>query len=129
MKKSIAIPILCTLLLLALLSPSKGDPKFCPTTMQISGSCGPNGAFECFEAINAKYGASAMAQSEDEFEIEYEENGDGNDDVPHRSVVDSKENDNLEHCLIRIEPRFDSFDVEIHCAHRSNYEVHCSFVL
>ncbi|PPE00623.1 hypothetical protein GOBAR_DD02347 [Gossypium barbadense] len=59
-------------------------------------------------------------------------NGDGNDDVPHRSVVDSKENDNLEHCLIRIEPRFDSFDVEaleIHCAHRSNYEVHCSFVL
>ncbi|MFQ6652923.1 hypothetical protein Gotur_024570, partial [Gossypium turneri] len=30
--------------------------------MQISGSCGPNGAFECFEAINAKYGASAMAQ-------------------------------------------------------------------
>ncbi|KAB1993925.1 hypothetical protein ERO13_D13G058600v2 [Gossypium hirsutum] len=62
MKKPIAIPILCTLLLLALLSPSKGDPKFCPTTMQISGSCGPNGAFECFEAINAKYGASAMAQ-------------------------------------------------------------------
>ncbi|XP_052483147.1 putative defensin-like protein 234 isoform X5 [Gossypium raimondii] len=61
MKKPIAIPILCTLLF-ALLSPSKGDLKFCPTTMQISGSCGPNGAFECFEAINAKYGASAMAQ-------------------------------------------------------------------
>ncbi|TYH90787.1 hypothetical protein ES332_A13G073000v1 [Gossypium tomentosum] len=62
MKKYIAIPILCTLLWLTLLSPSKGDPKFCPTTMQIVGSCSPNGTFECFEAINAEYGASAMAQ-------------------------------------------------------------------
>ncbi|KAG8473397.1 hypothetical protein CXB51_035689 [Gossypium anomalum] len=62
MKKSFAIPILCTFLLLTLLPPSKGDPKFCPTTMQIAGSCGPNGAFECFEAINAKYGAFTMAQ-------------------------------------------------------------------
>ncbi|XVF05054.1 hypothetical protein REPUB_Repub05bG0138000 [Reevesia pubescens] len=62
MKKSIAFPMLCIVLLLALLSPSKGDIKFCPTTLTIAGTCGNNGAFECFEAINAKYGASAMAQ-------------------------------------------------------------------
>ncbi|GMI97312.1 SCR-like 11 [Hibiscus trionum] len=62
MKKSIILPILCGLLLLALFSPSKGEIKFCPTTMQLSGPCGPNPLFECFEAINAKYGASAMTQ-------------------------------------------------------------------
>lgn len=39
-----------------------GDPEFCPTTLQLAGSCGLNAAFDCFEAIDEKHGASAMTQ-------------------------------------------------------------------
>ncbi|TYH90786.1 hypothetical protein ES332_A13G072900v1 [Gossypium tomentosum] len=49
--------------------PYKGDPKFCPTTMQIAGSCGPNGVsnvlkplMQKFPKIGELHGASAMAQ-------------------------------------------------------------------
>ncbi|PPS02352.1 hypothetical protein GOBAR_AA18298 [Gossypium barbadense] len=51
--------------------------------------------------------------------------GFGDDDLPHRAVVDSEDEDNQEHRLIRTEPRVDSFDVEaleVHGAHRSDYE-------
>ncbi|KAK8480882.1 hypothetical protein V6N11_061839 [Hibiscus sabdariffa] len=62
MNKSIALPILCGLLLLALFSPCEGQIKFCPTTLDLVGQCGPNFKFDCFTAIDAKFGASAMTQ-------------------------------------------------------------------
>ncbi|EOY33246.1 hypothetical protein QUC31_019051 [Theobroma cacao] len=63
MAKSIALPMLCLVLLVALPSPSYSQVglQFCPTELTIPGTCGNNGGFECFEAINAKFGASAMA--------------------------------------------------------------------
>ncbi|KAK8502478.1 hypothetical protein V6N12_005465 [Hibiscus sabdariffa] len=63
MNKFIALPILCGLLLLALFSPCEGQIKFCPTTLDLAGQCGPNFKFDCFTAIDAKFGASAMTQS------------------------------------------------------------------
>ncbi|KAE8721005.1 potassium transporter 7-like isoform X2 [Hibiscus syriacus] len=60
---------------------------------------------------------------EDESEIEDEED---TTDVPYGAGVDSEHEDSPVQRLIRTEPRVDSFDVEaleVHGAHRSDYEV------
>ncbi|KAK6270376.1 hypothetical protein QQP08_020850 [Theobroma cacao] len=63
MTKSIAFPMLCLVLLVALPSPSysQGGLQFFPTELKIPRTCDTNGSFDCFEAINEKFGASAMA--------------------------------------------------------------------
>ncbi|KAE8704490.1 Potassium transporter 7 [Hibiscus syriacus] len=58
----------------------------------------------------------------EEYEIEDEED---NTDLLYGAGVDSEDEDSLVQCLIRTEPRIDSFDVEaleVHGAYRSDYE-------
>ncbi|KAK8561383.1 hypothetical protein V6N13_149432 [Hibiscus sabdariffa] len=62
---------------------------------------------------------------EDESEIEDEDEEDIEDDVPYGAGIDSEDEDSPVHRLIRTEPHVDSFDVEaleVHGAHRSDYE-------
>ncbi|OMO68508.1 hypothetical protein CCACVL1_19931, partial [Corchorus capsularis] len=54
MKKSIALifPLLFMFLSLAPLCSSRGI-KLCPVELKIGGTCGPNGAMDCFAEIDA----------------------------------------------------------------------------
>ncbi|GMI97492.1 SCR-like 11 [Hibiscus trionum] len=64
MNKSILIPMLCLALCLALISPSHSQSlKFCPTELKIPGQCGSRGIYECYIAVNAKFGAAAMTKN------------------------------------------------------------------
>ncbi|XP_040967537.1 potassium transporter 7 isoform X2 [Gossypium hirsutum] len=90
-----------------------------------SGSSGREGEINIRVGLTSRDSLDSrwVFPGEDDFEIE--DNGDGDDDLPHRAVVDSEDEDNQEHRLIRTEPRVDSFDVEaleVHGAHRSDYE-------
>ncbi|KAG8500420.1 hypothetical protein CXB51_004382 [Gossypium anomalum] len=90
-----------------------------------SGSSGREGEINIRVGLTSRDSLDSrwVFPGEDDFEIE--DNGDGDDDLPHRAAVDSEDEDNQEHRLIRTEPRVDSFDVEaleVHGAHRSDYE-------
>ncbi|TYI88069.1 hypothetical protein E1A91_D04G180500v1 [Gossypium mustelinum] len=90
-----------------------------------SGSSGREGEIDIRVGLTSRDSLDSRWVFPGEDDSEIEENGDGDDDLPHRAAVDSEDEDNQEHHLIRTEPRVDSFDVEaleVHGAHRSDYE-------
>lgn len=75
-------------------------------------------------------------QDEDDSEIEGEEDDEeedeDEDETPPRTTLDSDDDENAEHRLIRTGPRIDSFDVEaleVPGAPRNDYEVSFLVVL
>ncbi|PPD93692.1 hypothetical protein GOBAR_DD09385 [Gossypium barbadense] len=90
-----------------------------------SGSSGREGEINIRVGLTSRDSLDSRWVFPGEDDSEIEDNGDGDDDLPHRAAVDSEGEDNQEHRLIRTEPRVDSFDVEaleVHGAHRSDYE-------
>ncbi|MBA0815046.1 hypothetical protein Gohar_020822, partial [Gossypium harknessii] len=90
-----------------------------------SGSSGREGEINIRVGLTSRDSLDSRWVFPGEDDSEIEDNGDGDDDLPHRAAVDYEDEDNQEHRLIRTEPRVDSFDVEaleVHGAHRSDYE-------